>query len=1254
MMQNKTPTTSISEESENVKVAVRVRPLNKKELRDGLDNITSVDKKNNVISLAKPGLPDEPPKSFKFDYIFPEDCTQVDLYKQIAYPIVEKVFRGYNGTIFAYGQTGTGKTYTMIGKQNDPMGKGILPNTFRHIFDKISSCDNGKSAIITVSYLEIYNEDVRDLLSSNPNAKLELRERLDTGIYVKDLTAFTVKSIQETNELMKKGNSNRFTRSTLMNDISSRSHAIFTMTIEYTNDESKTMIGKLNLVDLAGSERLSRTHATGDRLKEASNINQSLSVLGIVISALINEKSTHIPYRNSKLTRLLQDSLGGNSQTAMIAMISPSENDYEETICTLRYASRVKYIKNRIRANAKSKKNMITFLEQEINKLLLLVVSLRDEKAALVLERNKDKEQLEALYEDYKRQDEECQRLCENLPKTENFGDMKLKDFESDEEEDDQPDDERNEMEPATKKFCEFLARQTPENTFSSLLKTCAKQQFASEYALRNFKLYNMTINHFKTESINKPLSVLNRSFSTPNLSQINTTIQINRSKSLTRLSIEELRDDFIEINSIRVGLTKLQTILMAENPQNGSICVPEESEEKMDVTIAQENPSSSLRHSGNHFKKYIANIEALKQEVNDLSFQKNDLEKRNEELQSLLIEHQNKLEHPAKYHINLNSMVIKYNELVAENQSLKEHNANINNQLEYYKTKLNEKYNSDLELTQRKISSLNSFNQELEMVNQSLRDQNVQLEKQMEYYRSKVNEQYSAAQLSQKQANLLQIENQTLKDRNINLQQKVEQLTNHCQEMNSQIAIYQETNNSYSATIGKLEYDQETLKIQLENMRASYNELYNVELAPCKERMNLFIESCNEKENQIHILRKQIMDYEKQLGFCQGQYKEKVKSQIKLTQDYNALLEKYNHLNSHCLKIQCDLDVLREKDIKLLETLDNYEQKAKQHQTDAENYKKILKTKDLELQAFIDERKKVEDKLTLSHVKISQLEESIKTIKNQKSKLHIFNRDEEKKLEEYRKEILKLKNTQTEQVNHHERRMNDLLYTNNKLEAQHKSLADELEALKAHLNQEITLRKETSQKLKIREQVLKKFKVDYYNITQSHIKHVELNKEKIRKIQELEEKVSHLKTENKNLQETIRVKICNSLQKTPEAEDSFNIITKFRSTVNGCDNVDVTSMKMKLKKAEQTHNILIEKDKQIAQLKNQLADLNVKLENAQKNLESAKGSCECKRATRTSLSNRRRHEKNLLLDSRRNIPSEDVKNDVIGQERPS
>lgn len=280
--------------------------------------------------------------------------------------------QGFNGTIFAYGQTGAGKSFTMEGAPDPPELQGIIPNSFKHIFDAICVTDK-KQFLVRASYLEIYNEEIRDLLSKDPKNRLELKENVDSGVYVKDLTSFVVKSSAEIDHVMTAGKKNRSVGATLMNATSSRSHSIFTVTVEtaeFADDgEAHIRVGKLNMVDLAGSERQSKTGATGARLKEATKINLSLSALGNVISALVDGKTSYVPYRDSKLTRLLQDSLGGNTKTVMCANCGPADYNYDETVSTLRYASRAKNIKNKPRINEDPKDAMLREFQDEIERL---------------------------------------------------------------------------------------------------------------------------------------------------------------------------------------------------------------------------------------------------------------------------------------------------------------------------------------------------------------------------------------------------------------------------------------------------------------------------------------------------------------------------------------------------------------------------------------------------------------------------------------------------------------------------------------------------------------------------------------------------------------------------------------------------------------------------------------------------------------------------------------------------------------------
>ena len=268
-------------------------------------------------------------------------------------------------------QTGAGKTHTMEGRPDPPHLRGIIPNSFQHIFDHIANAPD-LQFLVRASYLEIYNEEIRDLLSKDPKNSLELKENIDTGVYVKDLTSFVVKNVNEIDHVMQAGKKNRSTGATLMNQTSSRSHSIFTIVIECAETKGDHIrVGKLNLVDLAGSERQSKTGATGDRLKEATKINLSLAALGNVISALVDGKSSHIPYRDSKLTRLLQNSLGGNAKTVMCANAGPADYNYDETLSTLRYANRAKNIKNKPKINEDPKDAMLREYQDEIKVMMI-------------------------------------------------------------------------------------------------------------------------------------------------------------------------------------------------------------------------------------------------------------------------------------------------------------------------------------------------------------------------------------------------------------------------------------------------------------------------------------------------------------------------------------------------------------------------------------------------------------------------------------------------------------------------------------------------------------------------------------------------------------------------------------------------------------------------------------------------------------------------------------------------------------------
>ncbi|KIJ17423.1 hypothetical protein PAXINDRAFT_168086 [Paxillus involutus ATCC 200175] len=339
--------------STNIKVVCRFRPPNALELREGGEIVVSFDDNLQTAMMRNAQAVSGPEKDgFTFDRVFPMGTKQHEVFDYGVKDIVKDVLDGYNGTVFAYGQTGSGKTFTMMGADIDSEElKGIIPRITEQIFQSIVESDAHLEYMVKVSYMEIYLERIRDLLAPQ-NDNLQVHEEKSRGVYVKNLSDYYVSSAREVYEIMRQGGAARVVTSTNMNAESSRSHSIFLITIQQRNTETGAQkSGNLYLVDLAGSEKVGKTGASGQTLEEAKKINKSLSALGMVINALTDTKAKHIPYRDSKLTRILQESLGGNSRTTLIINCSPSAYNEAETLSTLRFGIRAKSIKNTARVN---------------------------------------------------------------------------------------------------------------------------------------------------------------------------------------------------------------------------------------------------------------------------------------------------------------------------------------------------------------------------------------------------------------------------------------------------------------------------------------------------------------------------------------------------------------------------------------------------------------------------------------------------------------------------------------------------------------------------------------------------------------------------------------------------------------------------------------------------------------------------------------------------------------------------------------
>ncbi|KAJ8711980.1 hypothetical protein PYW08_008934 [Mythimna loreyi] len=422
------------DKNQNIQVSIRLRPLNQRE--KDIKSLGVIEVVNNREVVVRQSQQTSHTKKFTFDRAFGPNASQLQVYQEVVSPLIEEVLNGYNCTVFAYGQTGTGKTHTMVGEhtgtdthwQNDPLA-GIIPRALSQLFDELRLTNTEYT--VRVSYLELYNEELFDLLSSSEdNSKLRIYEdvtRKGSNI-VNGLEEITVYNKNEVYKIMAQGQERKRVASTLMNAQSSRSHTVFTIVVHMKENspegEELMKIGKLNLVDLAGSENISKAGsdnpAKKERARECVNINQSLLTLGRVITALV-ERHPHIPYRESKLTRILQESLGGRTKTSIIATISPGHKDLEETMSTLEYAHRAKNIQNKPEVNQKmTKKAILKEYAEEIDRLKRDLQATRDRNgvylasetyAELTLKEEEQRKEIQELLLKKRAMEEERDRM---------------------------------------------------------------------------------------------------------------------------------------------------------------------------------------------------------------------------------------------------------------------------------------------------------------------------------------------------------------------------------------------------------------------------------------------------------------------------------------------------------------------------------------------------------------------------------------------------------------------------------------------------------------------------------------------------------------------------------------------------------------------------------------------------------------------------------------------------------------------------
>ena len=529
--------------TECVKVMIRVRPLNSKEKKKKSKNILKLSKTSKQISILSQK------KIYIFNNIFDSNDTQKEVYEKSAFQIVENILKGYNGTIFAYGQTGCGKTFTMLGDIKDKENKGIIPRACSHILTRIASDKNNfEKYNINCSFVELYNEKIFDLMEKE-KVKKDLKQG-PKGVFIKDLVNVPVSNLNDILRVLYLGDKNRTIGETAMNKGSSRSHCIFQINIETfskKNGIETVKNSKLNLVDLAGSERQSKTKAKGVRLKEANNINLSLSALGNVIGALVSKRKNHIPYRDSKLTRLLQDSLGGNTKTLMMAAVSPADYNLDETLSTLKYACRASKIKNKPVINEDPRDKLIKNFEVELKILKKKLLKNRNNitKRISVVNCNSEKEfehnetQLILQKEIKKREELEIQisEIILKLEKKENKNDLVV-----DEKENEYLERVNSKLKISEKEDKEIKKKEEKKKKKEENLRNNKEKLEYLKNELEDLKNENIEEFHLNLEEIQEQTNNLK-----------NNENELNFLKKVTKIIFSKKEIDYIKKNVIKL-----------------------------------------------------------------------------------------------------------------------------------------------------------------------------------------------------------------------------------------------------------------------------------------------------------------------------------------------------------------------------------------------------------------------------------------------------------------------------------------------------------------------------------------------------------------------------------------------------------------------------------------------------------------------------------------------------------------------------
>ena len=1208
---------------ERVQVSVRIRPFNESEKEiDPTTPFKSIDKKNNFLKIQK----EYDTKSFSYDHIYPEDSNQSEIFEETSKNVVKSVLNGYNGTIFAYGQTGTGKTYTMVGEFNDDNNKGIIPRAFDYIFENVKQ-DKEHKYNIMISFIQIYLEHIQDLIE--PTKKdIRIRESPEEGVYLEGVKWIPVSTTKECAEQFHKGEKNRVTESTIMNKDSSRSHAILIAKIEKSIVLSKEKLDELRkesnekikaervmtssylyLVDLAGSERVKKTKAVDMRLEEAKKINYSLLTLGKCINALAEGNTNFISYRESVLTRLLQESLGGNAKTSLIVTVSPSNYNADETVSSLNFAQRAMKVKNKPIQNISVDYHALYINLQEKYDKLNDQYAILESNYEKVQEENQKLKSGETLLELQKKSlnqnlDENDNEINSNNVSRKNYGRSNST-------------KEKEKFKEQIKKLEEFYKGviKNKVEEYENVLKDIDKMIFEKEQTIEKLVEDNKTLNN-KNKTNQEIINDYAKEKEELMNSITDLTNKLNyEQESRGKKSDEEHKKELDSLNAQIEFLEKKIIPLENNNLLNRNSINLVQNKIDNKIRFLKEEKDNLLQEKSNNVIKISQNDIKIKL-LND---EKNNIDKRlssiTEEMKTIFINRKNEIINDvelrqmdnAKINEMQNDIVFRVNNIEEEIKKMRQLKKNmeligdeeisrvdkteifcLNKLNETNSFLMNRRYEENNQRLKKYLDNINDITKKFNDLNKVLKNvkkENVELSKKatMNLKSSKIS---INNEINNSLNNEIKKDNESKKIKEY--ENKINDLKKEINNLNQNILTEQKSSNEKRKKLiedynKKLEESKTKInQLIQENSELNKNlNFLNNDLAENKERMTLIRNTTNREtaeklssyETQIELLNKEIKSKEKMINdsisineAIKSKNKSKEEEIKKLNLEKNALNDKIIKLNREINEIKNNSIKTNESELQTLnETLNELNLTNEQLTNQLDELNNKYKNKNEEFDTLNKKFKKTFNELNALKETNSKLNIKLNSVNNELKLLYKKNENLSNELSE--KEKLFGENLGKSEINA-------------KLLEDYKTKLNNMKKENLELNKNNILINENNQKLKTNIKLITDDNDQLKN---------QIQKELLPKINNYEIQINYLTKENKakekiiNTNTTDKNKMNLSINKNLEEIKALKNEKEQNSKEIQVLNKEMSSLKIKI----------IDKDKEISKLKEEIKNIN-------------------------------------------------------------